>query len=90
MLYRTEGKSVKRLSVSMRLAEVSLYALEPIPAIPFGVDQARALEMSNVTGYNDIDAFGLVPSNLLSVEDYLGVDRDRLKQPTTRERLAHQ
>lgn len=85
MLYRAEGKSVKILSVPMRLAEIGLYALESISTIPFGVDQARALEMSNVTDHNDIDAFGLEPSDLLSVEDYLGVDRDRQVRIETRE-----
>jgi NADH dehydrogenase len=73
MLYRAEGKSVRILSVPMRLAEIGLYALDPIPSIPFGVDQAKALEMSNVADHNDIDAFGLEPSDLLSVEEYLGV-----------------
>jgi NADH dehydrogenase len=73
MLYRAEGKSVRILSVPMRLAEIGLYALDPIPSIPFGIDQAKALEMSNVADHNDIDAFGLEPSDLLSVEEYLGV-----------------
>ena len=90
MLYRAEGKSVKIFSVPMRLAEIGLYALDPVHSIPLGIDQARALEMSNVTDHNDVDAFGLEPSDLRSLRDYLGVEQDRLKWSTTQEQLVHQ
>lgn len=46
------------LSVPMRLSKISLYAVDPIPSIPFGIDQARALGMANVTDHNDIGASG--------------------------------
>lgn len=80
MLYRSEGKSVKIVSVPMQLAKVALYAADPIPALPFGVDQARALEMSNVTEHNDIDAFGLATSDLLTVAEYLRGEQPRSKR----------
>ncbi|KYH23943.1 hypothetical protein HAPAU_40220 [Halalkalicoccus paucihalophilus] len=71
MLYQAEGKSVKIVSVPMWLAQVGLYAAEPLPWIPFGINQARSLEMSNVTDHNDIDAFGRDTSELRSLSTYL-------------------
>lgn len=44
MLYRARGTPVKIVSVPMRLAKVGMYAIDPLPSIPFGIDQARALE----------------------------------------------
>ena len=72
MLYHAEGKPVRVFSVPMRLAEVVLHAVDPLPSFPLGVDQARALQMSNVTDHNDIDAFGLAQSDLLPLSEYLG------------------
>lgn len=71
MLYRAEGKPVKIFSVPMELAKTGLRMVDPLSVIPLGIDQARALEMSNVTEHNDIDAFGLDESDLLSLSDYL-------------------
>ncbi|MFC6723019.1 NAD(P)H-binding protein [Halobium palmae] len=71
MLYRAEGKSVKIFSVPMEFAKIGLRMLDPITAIPLGLDQARALEMSNVTDHNDIDAFGIDESDLFSLSAYL-------------------
>ena len=71
MLYRAEGKSVRIYSVPMKLAEIALNAADPINAIPLGIDQARALEMSNTTDHNDIGAFGLSESDLLPLAEYL-------------------
>lgn len=77
MLYRAKGKPVRIVSVPMQLAKVGLYAIDPIRSIPFGVDQARALDMSNVTEHNDIDAFGMDASDLLTVPEYFGIEVDR-------------
>lgn len=71
MLYRAEEKPVRILPVPLQLAKVGLYAVDPVPSIPFGINQARALEMSNVTDDNGIDAFGLDESDLLSLSAYL-------------------
>lgn len=80
MLYRAEGKSIKIVSVPMQLAKIGLYAVDPIPSIPFGINQARALEMSNVTDHNDIDAFGLNDSDLRSLSAYLNEEPVSSKQ----------
>jgi NADH dehydrogenase len=71
MLYRSEGTSVRVFSVPMPLAKVALYAADPIASIPLGINQARALEMSNVTEHNDVDAFGLEESDLRTLAAYL-------------------
>ena len=71
MLYEAEGKSVTILPVPMLLAKMALYAVDPISRIPLGVDQALALEMSNLTEHNDIDAFGLDEPDLTSLSAYL-------------------
>lgn len=81
MLYRAQGKPVKIISVPMRLAKVGMYAIDPLPSIPFGIDQARALDMSNVTEHNDIDAFGLEASDLLTVSEYFNLGRKRSTRP---------
>jgi NADH dehydrogenase len=65
----------------MRLAKVGMYAIDPLPSIPFGIDQARALDMSNVTEHNDIDAFGLEASDLLTVSEYFNLGRKRSTRP---------
>ena len=80
MLYEAEGKSVTILPVPMLLAKVALYAADPVSQIPFGVDQALALEMSNVTEHNDIDAFGLDESDLMTLTAYLQGESGRAKR----------
>lgn len=71
MLYRADGKSVTILSVPMQLATIALYAVDPITSVPLGIDQARALSMTNVTDHNNIDAFGMDKSDLTSLSIYL-------------------
>ncbi|WP_049972713.1 NAD(P)H-binding protein [Haladaptatus cibarius] len=71
MLYHAAGESVRILPVPMQLVEFALSAAEPLQTIPFGIDQARALEMTNTTDHNDIKAFGLDKSDLMRVETYL-------------------
>lgn len=44
---------------------------EPVSAIPLDVDQARALEMSNLTEPDDTDAFGLDETDLSSLSEHL-------------------
>nr|WP_233340576.1 complex I NDUFA9 subunit family protein [Haloprofundus sp. MHR1] len=71
MLYQAEGKQVKIVPIPMKLAKLGLEAVDPISSIPFGTNQARALEMSNTTDSNDISAFGLNESDLRSLSTYL-------------------
>lgn len=71
MIYRAEGKPTRIFSVPKELAQGAMYAADPILSIPLGIDQARALEMSNVTEENDVDAFGIEESDLTRLETYL-------------------
>lgn len=71
MLYEAEGESVKIISVPKSLAKIGLYAVDPIRSIPFGINQARALDMTNVTDHNDIDSFGMKEADLLTLSTYL-------------------
>lgn len=80
LLYQAEGKPVTILSVPLQLAKIGLYAVDPLPSIPFGINQARALEMSNVTDHNDVDAFGLDESDLRSLSAYLNEETDHSEQ----------
>ncbi|WP_438267819.1 hypothetical protein [Halomarina pelagica] len=77
MLYRADGRSTRVLSVPMRVAKIALYAADPIPSLPLGVDQARALEMTNVAEHNDVDAFGFDESDLLALPTYLSDTSNR-------------
>jgi NADH dehydrogenase len=80
LLYRAEGKPVFVVPVPMELAKLGLSMVDPLRSIPLGVDQARALEMTNVTEDNDVDAFGLDESDLLTLSAYLEGEIDRSNQ----------
>jgi len=68
------------VSVPMSLAVTALYAADPIPQIPLGIDQARALEMTNVTDGNDVGAFGFDKSKLTTLSMYLSGEQRNPKQ----------
>lgn len=75
LAYEADGSPVTILPVPMALAEVGLTAAGPVPLVPFGPDQARALEMENVIdGHNDIAAFGVESDDLVTLSAYLGLD----------------
>jgi len=80
LLYEANGKSVEVVSVPMSLAVTALYAADPIPQIPLGIDQARALEMTNVTDGNDVGAFGFDKSKLTTLSMYLSGEQRNPKQ----------
>lgn len=71
IVYAAEGKPVTVLSVPMALADVGLEIAGSVPFLPFGGDQARSLRMDNTVRENDVDAFGLEPSDLRTLTDYL-------------------
>ena len=53
------------------LTTAGLSIADAIPLFPVGRDQAVALQMDNVPGVNEIDAFGLTAAELRTVESYL-------------------
>ena len=76
LAYAAEGKSVTVLPVPTALAKVGLTAIDPVPFVPFGADQARSLEMDNTVADNDVTAFGRAESDLRTLESYLGLSSD--------------
>jgi uncharacterized protein YbjT (DUF2867 family) len=73
LAYRAEGKSVSVVPVPMELTKLGMAAIDPVPVIPFGADQARSLEMDNTLDTNDIAAFGRGESDLRTLAEHLGV-----------------
>lgn len=75
LAYAAEGKSVTILPVPTALSKLGLTAAGPLPGIPFGPDQARALEVENTVDENDVSAFGYTEAELTSLGEYLGLER---------------
>ncbi|MFC4436619.1 MULTISPECIES: complex I NDUFA9 subunit family protein [Natrialbaceae] len=75
LAYEAEGESVTIVPIPMGLAKLGLAAVDSIPFVPFGPDQARSLEMSNTVVDNDIIAFGVDRDDLLPIRAYLGLER---------------
>jgi len=73
-IYRSEGKSLRVLPVPMVLAGIGLTVAEYLPLIPMGRDQYRSLRFDNTTEENDIDAFGVDPEDLRTLDAYLAGD----------------
>jgi NADH dehydrogenase len=73
LVYESESKSISIVSLPMGLAGVGLKTLGVVPGFPMGSDQYRSLKFENVTGDNDVDAFGVDPGDLRPFSDYLGV-----------------
>ena len=73
MVYDSSDTSVKIVGLPMGLAGVGLKTLSVVPGFPMGGDQYRSLNFDNTTDDNDIDAFGLDASELMTLGAYLGV-----------------
>lgn len=74
LAWRAVGKNPALVSLPKWFMKTGLTVAGPIPFFPFGPDQARALDVQNTVEDNDIDAFGVDPEDLRTLEDYLGVD----------------
>ncbi|MCG1004054.1 MULTISPECIES: complex I NDUFA9 subunit family protein [Halobacterium] len=73
LVYRSEGKSVRVLSVPMPLAGIGMRLAGPLPFVPFGTDQYRSLKFDNTVEDNDVEAFGVDESELTTLASFLGV-----------------
>ncbi|MDS0474609.1 complex I NDUFA9 subunit family protein [Natrinema sp. 1APR25-10V2] len=80
LLYKADGKSVEIVPVPMLIATITLYALDPIPQIPLGINQARALQLTNVADRNDIGRFGFDKSDLTELSTYLAGEQNGSEQ----------
>lgn len=70
-VYRARGQSVAIVPVPVALAKLGLTLADPVPFVPMGRGQAQAFRYENVTDDNAVDAFGVDPSTLTTLEDYL-------------------
>ncbi len=71
LIYEVEGRSVTILPVPMVTAKLGLTVADPLPFVPFGVDQARSLEFDNTVDSNDVTAFGYDEQALRRLRSYL-------------------
>ncbi|QSG04911.1 complex I NDUFA9 subunit family protein [Halapricum desulfuricans] len=74
LVYESEGRSIKIVSLPMGLAGVGLKTLGSVPGFPMGADQYRSLQFDNTTDDNDLEAFGVDPEALTPLAAYLGLD----------------
>jgi uncharacterized protein YbjT (DUF2867 family) len=74
LAFRADGKSITIVPLPMPLAKLGLTVMGPLPFLPMGPDQARSLELDNRVGDNGVTAFGVDPSELRTLPDYLGVE----------------
>lgn len=79
LIYQSEGQSITIVPIPMALVDVGLTVAGPIPGIPMGSDQATALRMDNTTESNDIEAFGVSPESLTTLESYLQSESGTVK-----------
>lgn len=73
LAHRANGRPVSILPIPMALAKLGAALAGPLPFIPFGPDQVRALKYDNRVTDNGITAFDVEPGNLLTLPEYLGL-----------------
>ena len=73
MVHRANGRSATVIPIPMGLAGVGMTLGQYVPGFPFGPDQYRSLQMDLVTTDNDLETFGVAPSDLRTFRDYLGL-----------------
>ncbi|MFB6192306.1 MAG: complex I NDUFA9 subunit family protein [Haloarculaceae archaeon] len=80
LAHAADNKPVHVVPVPMPLAGVGLSLLDAVPGAPMGKDQYRSLQFDNTVQDNDLDAFGVRPEDLTTLQEYLGVTDDRLRE----------
>jgi len=73
LAWAAEGSSPKMVSLPMWFMKSGLTLAGPVPFVPFGPEQAKALKIQNTVAENDVTAFGVDPGDLRTLADYLGV-----------------
>ncbi|WP_229121151.1 complex I NDUFA9 subunit family protein [Halapricum desulfuricans] len=74
LVYESEDRSIRIVSLPMGLAGIGLKTLGSVPGFPMGADQYRSLQFDNTTDDNDIEAFGVTADSLTTLAAYLGVE----------------
>ena len=80
LAHAADNKPVRVIDVPMPLAGIGLSLLDYVPGSPFGGDQYRSLRVDNTVEHNDIDAFGVSEDDLTTLQEYLGVTDERLRE----------
>jgi len=83
LAWAAEGKHPTVVSMPMSLTKLGLTMAGPVPFVPFGPEQAKALKIQNTVADNDADAFGVAPAEMRTLADYLGVDADATVEAAT-------
>ncbi|GAB3668228.1 complex I NDUFA9 subunit family protein [Halopiger thermotolerans] len=73
LVYAAEGKDVTIVRIPMALTKLGLAAVDAVPFVPFGADQARSLELDNTVADNDATAFGVTADDMTTLGSYLGL-----------------
>ncbi|WP_323675404.1 complex I NDUFA9 subunit family protein [Halorubellus sp. PRR65] len=76
LAWAAEGKHPKMVTLPMWFMKTGLTMAGPVPFVPFGPEQAKALKIQNTVAENDVTAFGVDESELRTLADYLGVAED--------------
>ncbi|AGM99977.1 NADH dehydrogenase/oxidoreductase-like protein [Salinarchaeum sp. Harcht-Bsk1] len=74
LVYRAEGKTMRVVPIPMPVAGLGLAVLGTVPPFPFNSEQYRSLRVDNTVSENDVTAFGRSPDELVTFEEYLGID----------------
>ncbi len=70
-VYRAAGKPFRVVPLPMVAARLGLTVAGVVPGIRFGPDQYRSLRLDNTVDDNDVRAFGVDPTELRTLADYL-------------------
>lgn len=73
LIHRADGRPSTVIPVPMALARVGMTVGGYLPGFPFGPDQYRSLQLDLVTESNDLEAFGVDATDLMTLRSYLGV-----------------
>jgi len=71
LVHGSEGRPTTVIPVPMALTKLGLTVLGSLPGAPMGADQYRSLQFDNTTSHNDVEAFDVDETDLLSLGDYL-------------------
>ena len=71
MVYDSENKDIKIVSLPIALAGVGLTTLSVVPGFPMGKDQYKSLTFDNTTGTDALAAFDVDTAELRTFQSYL-------------------
>lgn len=75
LVHKAAGRSSTVVPIPMALAGLGMTVGSFLPGFPFGPDQYRSLKLDLVVKENNVEAFGVDPVDLTTLEDYLAVEK---------------